>query len=483
LEEKEVTEKNNSEKYQILLISLTALVIFFLVYSPHFGYRFPYHVDEWHHISEAIKLGQGEYTGGTVGYRVGFHVLLLILSSVFNLVTVYKFLPAMWAVISALVLFFVVYRKTNKFLIALFSMIFFGSIKSNVNLLGLWFFTPLSFSIPFIFLYVYFFTEGIEKQNKKYILVSLAIMAFVLFVHPVSVLFAAPFLLIYSFIHLDYIKREYKFFSSFLIIPILGILFYSFMRKMPLSRVIQTLIGELQFRYGWGVAEVSNAFTELYSVIGYILAIIGIVMLFILNKNMKKHLIYVLWPASLLVLITIFRLTGVSYLSPYQRNLYYFVISLPILSAFGLYLLLELLKKHQLKLSYKKIISVSLIIVVLILAFKSYYSIPENLLLYKVIEDKDYDALLFLSKFESSRVIAKSYISTAMYPVSGHKPVATFYFHGNREDTEKFFDSDDCETKQELLDKHDVKYVLSGEEIDCGWSLIYDKDNFIYKID
>ncbi len=482
MEEKEVT-KNNREKYQILLISLTALVIFFLVYSPHFNYRFPYHVDEWHHISETIKLGQGEYSGGTIGYRVGFHVFLLILSCVFNLVTVYKFLPAIWAVISALVLFFIVYRKTNNFFIALFSMIFFGSIKSNINLLGVWFFTPLSFSIPFIFLYVFFFSEGIEKQNKRSILISLAIMAFVLFVHPISVLFAVPFLLIYSLMHLDYIKKEYKFFSLFLIIPILGILFFSFMRKIPLSRVIQTLIRELQFKYGWGVFEVSNAFTELYSIIGYILAIIGIVMLFIFSKNMKKYLIYVLWPASLLVLITIFRLTGVSYLSPYQRNLYYFVISLPILSAFGLYLLLELLKKRQLKLSYKKIISVSLIIVVLILTFKSYYHLPENLLLYRVIEDEDYDALLFLSKFESSRVMAKSYISTAMYPISGHKPVATFYFHGNIEDTGKFFDSDDCEVKQELLDEHNVKYVLSEEEIDSGWELIYDEKDFVYEED
>jgi hypothetical protein len=283
--------------------------------------------------------------------------------------------------------------------------------------------------------------------------------------------------------HLDYIKKEYKFFSLFLIIPILGILFYSFMRKIPLSRVIQTLIRELQFKYSWGVLEVSNAFTELYSIIGYILAIIGIVVLFIFSKNIKKYLIYVLWPASLLVLITIFRLTGVSYLSPYQRNLYYFVISLPILSAFGLYLLLELLKKYRLKLSYKKIISISLIIVVLILTFKSYNSTPKNLVLYKAIEDEDYDTLLFLSKFPSSKIMAKPFISTAMYSVSGHEPVATIYFYGNRQDAELFFYSNNCVIKQELLDKHDVKYVLSEEGIDCGWDLIYDENNFVYEVD
>ena len=220
------------KKGRILLIVLVSIVTVLLVYSPHYRYPFPRHIDEWHHISETIKLQKGEYSGGLTGYRIGFHIILLLLSKITNLVLIYRFLPAIWVIFSGLVLFYVVYRKTDKqFSIALFAMIFFASIKSNVNITGLWFFTPLTFSIPFIFLYVYFFTEGIEKQNKKFILLSLAIMVMLLFVHSISVLFAIPFLLIYALFNFRYFKKEWKFFSIFLIIPLAGMVFYKFMTR------------------------------------------------------------------------------------------------------------------------------------------------------------------------------------------------------------------------------------------------------------
>jgi len=333
-------------KGKILLIILVLIFTFLLVYIPHYSYSFPRHIDEWHHITEAIKLQKGEYSGGIIGYRIGFHILLLLLSKITNLVLVYQFLPAIWAAITAFVLFYVVYKKTDKqFYIALFSIIFFASIKSNVNITGLWFFTPLTFSLPFIFLYVYFFTKGIERQKKKFILTSLIIMTFLLFVHPISVLFAFPFLLIYSLVNLKYIKKEWKFFSIFLIIPIVGALFFKSLFKIPWKLVIKNLFEGLQFRHNWGVLEINNSFFELYSFIGYILAIIGLVLIFRYKKNLKKYLVYAIWPIIVFISILIYKITGVSYLSPYQRNLYYFVISLPILSAFGLDYLLKLTKK------------------------------------------------------------------------------------------------------------------------------------------
>jgi hypothetical protein len=473
-----------SQIFQIFIVGVVSIAILLLVYSPHFDYRFPYHIDEWHHISEAIKLRSGEYSGGTIGFRVGFHIILLVLSSAVNLVSVYRFFPALWAVVSALVLFYVVYKKTNKFLIALFSMLFFASIKSNTNITGLWFFTPLSFSIPFIFLYVYFFTEGIEKQNKKFILLSLVIMAFILVVHPISVIFAMPFLGIYSLMHFKYIKSQYKFFSSFLIIPVIGMLFYSHIKKIPLTHALQSLVSSLQFKYGWGVLEVSNAFTELYSIIGYVFAVIGTSILLIFYKKFKKYLIYILWPASVLVFIIIYRLMRVSYLTPYQRNLYYFAIGLPILSAFGLFFLIDLLKSGiKLKIPYlKQAISLIVIVIVIFFTFKSYFDVPERLELYKVIDDDDYKALLFLRNFPETTVLAFPMVSVALHPISGHKPVATLAFYGNRKESEKFFLSSDCQEKQQLINEYGVEYVLSKFPIDCGWKLIYAKNNFIYKV-
>ena len=205
-------------KKKILIVIAILIATFFFVYSPHINYRFPIHIDEWHHITETLKLGSGEYqiqgTDGirTMGFELGFHAILLPVSRITNLVQTYQFFPAIWAMVSALTLFLLVYKKTNKFLIGIIAMIFFASIKTNTNLAGPWFFTPLTFSVPFIFLYLYLFTEGIEKQNKKFIIWSLIIMAFLLPIHAIAVLFAIPFLIIHALFYLDYIKKEKKFF-------------------------------------------------------------------------------------------------------------------------------------------------------------------------------------------------------------------------------------------------------------------------------
>jgi len=369
-------------------------------------------------------------------------------------------------------------------------MIFFISIRSNVNITGLWFFTPLTFSIPFIFLYIHFFTQGIQQQNKKYLVYSLLIMLFLLPIHAISVLFAIPFLIIYSLINYKYLIKNYKFFSIFLLIPITGLWFYKIIINLKFSDLLPHLLKFIQFKKGWGVLELNNSPLELYSLIGYILAIIGIIFIISYKDNLKKYFIYVLWSLTLILSIFIFKQTGISYLSPYQRNLYYLTISLPFLSTIGLFYLLELIKKtiirfnsnEKNKLVLFKTLKIIIIILVLFLVFNFYFNLPQNIRLYKTINSNDYQTLKFLSQFSSSKIMAPASISTALFPISNHKPVGTINFYGNRKDVEAFFNSKDCKTKDNLIKKHNVKYILSKYPIECNYTLIYQENNFVYKI-
>jgi hypothetical protein len=476
---------------EVIILIITCFFGFILVYTPHISNPYPVHVDEWHHIDEAIKLKQGEdFRKGFSGLELGFRVFLVILSLLFNLVKIYQFLPAIWATITALILFYITHQKTiklkNNFLIAIFSMIFFFSIRSNVNITGLWFFTPLTFSIPFIFLYFYFFTQGIENKNKKQIIISLIIMLFLLFTHAISVLFAIPILLIYSLFHYKYLKKEYKFFSIFLLIPITGLFFYKIITKIPYQKLIKDLIHALQFRHGWGVLELKNSPLEIYSTIGYILLIIG--MLFILSKkqHIKRYLIYILWPSTLIISILVFRVTNISYLSPYQRNLYYLAISLPFLSSLGLYTLLKTIEKL---LRNKKrtiyILKTVLIILIIILAFNNYFDINNQVRLYQIVNNNDYKALKYLKDYSESRIMAPISTSTAIFAITEkHSPVGTIYFYGNRKAVENFYNTQNCQTKEEILKKEKAKYIYSKTEIDCNWKIIYEKNNIlIYEFD
>jgi len=484
-------------KNQILIIILIFTLTFFLVFSPHIANPYPLHIDEWRHITEAIKLKENLGLNGFASIEIGFHIFLAILSIPFKIILIYKFLPAIWAIISALTLFFIIKNKTSNlkssFLIATLSIIFFASLKSNVNIGGIWFFTPLTFSIPFIYLYIYLFTEGIQRQNKKYILISLAIMSFITITHSISLLFAIPLLIIFALSHSTYLKKEYKFFSIFLLIPIIGFLFYKSLSNLTFLETLKQLLINLQFKKGWGVLEIHNSPFELYSPLGYILAIIGFITI-ILNKITKKQLIiFPLWTITILIYIIFFKITGISPLSPYQRNLYYLAISLPFLSAYGLFYILtqiaiqinnSKIKNKKQTYKYFKIVIITLTI---LLIFASYYSVPKNLKLYKVIDKPDYETLIYLSTlqhYNNSKIMAPASIAPAIFPITKQEPVGTIFFYGNRKDADNFFkDSTNCTEKNKLLKKYNTQYILSKKLLNCSWEIIYNQtNNTIYKI-
>ena len=479
------------KRSEVLFLGLVLVAVFIIVYSPHFNYPFPYHIDEWHQITKSMNIGN-EVRGIESNFEIGLHFLLFCLSKLTNLVLVYKFLPALWAVLSALTLFFVVYKKTGKnFLIALFSVIFFASLKSNVNILGLWFFTPLTFAIPFIFLYIYFFTEGMEKQNKKLVLISLGIMVFLIPFHALSVTFSIPILAFYCLFHLKYIKKEYKFFSLFLIVPLIGIIFYKFVMRKTFLEVLSNLTDLFIFKRGWGILEIQNSFFEVYSFIGYLLVALGVMLILLHRTDSKKYLVYILWPVITLVSIISFRIFGISLFAPYQRNLYYFALSLPFLSAFGLYFIIKIVKNeinnininHYQKEIVKKSVILIIILLLLFFTFRSYYKIPENSSLYQVITEKDYEDLLYLKGLPNEgEVMADIMISTALYPISHKNEVSALFFSiRNRKDVERFFNSNGCEVKNRIIKKQNVSYILSKEPINCNWQLLRSENNYIYQ--
>lgn len=485
------------KKREIVLIILACIVVFLFVYSPHFKYSYPYHNDEWHHITEGLKIANFEYqfafkSFDVNGFEFGFHLFLAFLSIFFDLVLIYPFLPAIFAVISSLMLFFLVYKKTNNFYIGLFSILFFATIKSNVNILGLWFFTPLTFAIPLIFLYIYLFTEGLEKQNKKLILASLGVIGILLFTHVVSFLFSIPILLFYGIIHYKYILKEKKFFLQFLWIPIIGILFFSMTMNLSLINSLKKMFDYLQFKYGWGVYEIKNSPEEIYSIIGYVFAAIGLASIFLIKSLREKCYLFAIWGLTLLSYIGIYRLFKISPLSPYQRNLYYLAICLPILSAIGLFVVINyliiILKKYEvnLKSTARIIFVICIIVIVFSFAFKDYNVMRKDIGLYKYLDDKDYEAIKFLKLYPQEIIMASPRISMTIYPIIQRPTVfGIFFYHDeNTKLSNQFFSSKtNCKTRQSIINKLNVKYLFSNGKMNCGWKLIYKKNsNYIYVV-
>ncbi|MCX6713010.1 MAG: glycosyltransferase family 39 protein, partial [Candidatus Vogelbacteria bacterium] len=460
---------------------------FLLVYSPHFTYSFPFHVDEWHHIHEALSFGDlsayankpaGSYFRFS-GAELGFYLFLFLISRLFDLVTVYQFLPALWMVVGSLAIFFIVRQKTGgDFTVALATVFFFATIKSNVNLLGPWFLTPLSFAIPFILLYFYFFERGVDEQSPRFLLIGAGLMGLLVVIHPPSILFALPILALFLIFRWRMVIRFPLVPIVFALVPLLGLLVYKFGMSVSWAELIPRIMKDLVFPRGWGVLEVRNSIFEVYSLVPFILAMAGALVLLWHRAPAKRYLLYLLWPALTLIMVIIYRLSGYSFFSPYQRNFFYLALGLPILSAIGLVFVVSWLAGF-----WRGWLVIPAVLLIVIATLGPYYVAPRNLEVYRLIDHDDYLTLLELKTLPSGKVMAPLDFSMALYPVAGQQEVGGLAFYGNQSLVKNFFEAKDCSTRQKILRSAKALYVVSPEPFDCGWLLLSHSGNrYIYSV-
>lgn len=499
-------KKLNLNKKQIFILIIVSLLVSVYIFFPHFPneqntHPLPLHMDEWHHISQAINLEEGEYDlNSLTGLQVGFHFFLSILNKLFDLVLIYKFLPAIWAFITCVIFFFLVYSSTKQnFFISIVATSLLGSIGFNNLFLGMSFFTPLTFAIPFIFLYLFLFIQGVQNKNKRKLIFSFIIMLFLLILHAISVLFSFPILILTGILHKEYIKKEFKFFLLFLIVPIAGVLFYWNITKITLLD-FQNILELFIFSNNWANVEIKKIyFGVLYTPIGFLFSIIGFFT--ILLKREKEYFPYLFWPLYLLISLLTFNLLGISFFAPAQRNYYYLILGLPLITSFGIYFtyqsfgsFLEKLdlsffkfKNNQKKL-IKRIKKFLAILLVILIIFSIYYLSFSQIRGYHLgrVNMEDYESLKFLSNYPSGNVLSPiRSISLGVKPISGHNPIAVLYFtHPEREEEiNLFFSTEDCELKNLIIKKYYVNYIVSNEKIDCqGYELIYSKKPYIYNV-
>ncbi|MDD5087152.1 MAG: hypothetical protein PHV16_05365, partial [Candidatus Nanoarchaeia archaeon] len=332
------------KKLRLFILILALLFVFFKVYSFHFGYNYPTHIDEYHHIAQSIQIIQEKGFVATNPYfkepllhnnlEPGFHILLseLFLMTGIDPVRHYGFLPAFFAFLSSLMLFVLVEKTTKNFWAGIFSILFFASLKSSINILGINFFTPLTACITLIYLFVLVLIEAITKSDIKRLFLSFILSFTLIIIYPLFGTLILPITVLYLFFNISLLKQfyfnakksfktkkitKYKYvhitiFSIVLVTLILLFLFYYFLEYINTD--IQWIIKSLVFQEGWGKIEIKYFFPYLYGIIPTLFAIVGI---FHCLKT-KRHLIFVLFPFIMIGLVAFFHIFKFSILSPYQ---------------------------------------------------------------------------------------------------------------------------------------------------------------------
>ncbi len=473
---------------QKVILVLALLGVFLLIYSPHFSYHYPLHVDEYQHLARAKAWLEGKSLGAhpylpeepKVGnFEPGFTIFLAIIFYIFkqNTIFVYQFLPAIFAVISAFILFHLMHLLTKKFSVSIFTLLFFASMRSNTNIGGLWFFTPFTLAIPFIFLFLFLMAKHLQDGKKLFFILGLITLSILALIHPLSAVFVAIIIFIFFLI-----SKEWKsaFFLILFMLALFGISLLLF-KQTTTANLLAMLQDWLILEKGWGYLEISYTLPQIYGLVPFSLAVLG---LYPAIKE-KPLRFWVVWFVLTSGFIFLFQNFGFSVLFPYQRILYYSLISLAPLSALGLSFLIDRIKHINGKKHKKNILIALLIILVFIAAFWNYYDSTPETGLYHVLEDQDYKALQYLAQFPQATIIVPLPQSSAVSIITSHKLIGLTkgnLLGGNQEKVQKFYQGS-CKEKKEILNQYNITYVLSREKINCSYlEEIYNNQEYIYRV-
>lgn len=544
-------KKDKIKNFKFIILIAALIFIFNLHYGVHSDYDFPYHTDEWQHIARAVQIMDNsnipdvdpyfnKYSVGTMDLEIGFHIFLaefFILSNK-DPILFYKFLPAIFVILSSLMLFILVKKITNNFYAGIFSMLFFASLKSAITILGVWFFVPLSMCFMLIFLFFYLFMEGMRKNSASYFLFAAVTISGIALIHPQSASWIYPVIILYllAFALRNLLKiniRNILIFKNLIIgnlmlffLPFLSfIYFFKILWKDNLETTLTYFVTEfIVFR---GCPEERSVcepefILNFYGEAAMILAGIGIIYLlykFMKNKDDDKFKIPVLlsWIAAAAFLISLLHvestgklvayLMGIDYspftlLTGYIRIIYEALLCLTALSGIGVYAVLRFIQNiiykfnfppNPYKLTTKNLAFAALSIIIVILVFNSiftgYYDPKQKL--YKGIDTDDYKAIKWIEENYGNYnvVFARPHISETIYPISRNYVVSITPHAGipTTDDrvwyTNSFF-MGDCKTKGQILDKYEVDYVLVKYKIKCDFlSEIYHEKRYVYKFE
>jgi hypothetical protein len=496
----------------IAILAFTAI----LIYSPHFEYKYPFHIDELHHsemadriVYDPVHTLSNELKAGN--FEIGYHVFLAGLfacerSVGIDPILAYKFLPAAFAVLASLILFFMMLRLTKNYWIGIFSMLFFATLKTNVNLLGLWFAVPLTFCIPLIFLFFYLFIVG---WNEKPVLLIWAALVFVFIAisHAPSATFMVPVLVIYMIINHKSANAGAKskrwLHIAFFIVPVLACLaiYFGAVSKGSFIESMKFILDKLVFRYGFTPAEavllplIKIPFLKkvimihpyfipyLYGIGAFVFAAIGALVSF---KNKKLH-IFTIWALITSFFLALFVNFNFTIFAPYQRMVYYTLLGLVPLSAIGLINAVDWISRKKIKMG--NVLIVIIVALTFYLSFCNYYVQPKGFEIYNTITDNDYAALKFMNNYANNKIVfAPLRFGDAIYPLSKNNAVVSPFFIGNddtRWDMDEFMSSENCSRKQEIVNAYKPDYIISENAINCseiGLELIYNEGDYIYKV-
>lgn len=436
------------KKSLIILLIIFISIAVALNYMPHIDYKYPLHVDEYVHYqySNHYSSDASLYFTSNVGYNLeaGFHYILSVLN-VFGMdyLFMFNFLPSLIVVLICLGVF-VFTRRIFGETAGVYSVLFIALLKSSAMILGSVLLVPMAIGLLLIVIGLFLIKE------KSYALIL--VLSSLLIIHPPS---AIAFLLLINieFIFMHF-KKEQNYLKSLLMQLIAWLIALPFYIPVFLRKGVET-IDSLKFTPITGVVFIPRY-------IGWILIIIVLAGIYYSVEKKKYNLaVYV---GALLGFIFLFYKFRVEYFIPYARALMYLFLIFAVLFGAGFVFISDIFVNKKIKV----LVVIALIIAVLI--FGIIAKIDSNGKFYRIIDEKDYDAFLWIKENTNKNDVAvlDPWIANAFTPFA-ERGVYTRVTQGPN----AFYSARNIEVENFFKDKCKNMSFLAENNI----SIVYDKTN------
>ncbi len=254
---------------------------------------------------------------------------------------------------------------------------------------------------------------------------------------------------------------------------ILGVFFASKMIGRSYSETIRFI---LTYSFPTGISYTYNYITT-FGILATLLCLFG------LTRIYKKQKIYLLFWSIMGLYYLLSDIMPVTYYIEYVRIVYLLMIASIIPASFGMDTVMR---------KSKRIGAVCFILLFIVLQFHHYYS-PEmdardlRSHYHRYISETEYQAIRWLqeSSIKEEKILSLPRIGSVL-PLTGNYPTSRIrLMHGFPEEVQdsKLFFKSNCDKKKEIIDKYDPKYVVSKDQLHCGYLHdIFRKGLFVYQI-
>ncbi len=486
------------KRYEKLILVVVLLIAFFI--NGFYGnYKYPIHGDEYIHLAQAqdiILKGKIQQVNPYFNYKIiefkperGFHIFLELFIFIFrdNFLFYFNFLKNVVFLINTFLIFYLAYKLSNKFYIGIFSSLFYVLLKSSLDIQGNLFLLPLSLGVSFLLGFLILFIFYLEKGEMKYLYSSLFVLFLSIFVYPLTFLLIFYTLIIYLLFNYKNEKIIAGFYSLIAVLILSVVIYFAFYSDnyIFLIGLFYSIEHFITFSDTWTPIQRNVSPIFYFGIVGFALSLIGFIT--ILYKRQRSNEILIIWFIFSLFEFLLFYYFNFTLFIPFARLFYFYLILLCIFAGYGLYFALAVISK----LSIKKNIKISVIVILILLVFGiQFYNFYQNAKQFSpnvILNDEIYDALTFIheSYGEQNVVIADGLMSVAVFPITNNYVLSLFSSNlnaGKREEQIKFF-AGDCVKQVRIVKDNDVKLILTQRNLECDFlKPVYNKGIYVYEV-